>query len=46
MDYINSKYINFYNDQEEDLFVNDLSDMEKIFADFENTDRWSQTRLK
>lgn len=35
MDYINSKCINFYNDQEEDLFVNDLSDMGKTFADFE-----------
>jgi hypothetical protein len=35
MDYSNCTYINLYNDQCEDLFVNDLSDMEGVFADFE-----------
>jgi hypothetical protein len=35
MGYSFSKYVNFYNDQYEELFVNDLSNMEKVLADFE-----------
>ncbi len=35
IDYINCKCVNLYNDQHQDLFVNDLSNMEGVLADFE-----------